>query len=492
MVRDTPFILTLDQGSHASRAILYDLQGRAVRQHSVALEAEHADPVRSEYRPDAPYETLRECIDHVLPEAGEGRVLAAALACQRSSIACWDKNDGRALSPVISWQDRRTEAELERFSDHAADIRERTGLRLSAHYGATKLDWCLEHLPAVWSAMAQRRLAFGPLASRLIWQLTREHSHLVDPANAARTLLVDHEIRGWSPRLLELFDIPPECLPTCVASEYGFGHIPTPSAGDIPLSLVTGDQSAALYAHGPLCEDTLYATLGTGAFLIQPARTWRATENLLTGIIHDDGSERGRVNAVEGTVNGAGSALTWLREQTAELPDGDEFEAVLPVWLAERNAPPLFLNGVHGLGTPFAGARIESRFVPSARGTHPDVADQAVAVIESIVFLLEENRRAMTACGIIATRIVIGGGLSRLDGLCQRLADLSGLTVRRSREAETTGRGLAFLLIRQLTGREVFHLEDDRLDDFLPTANAALCERFAAWQTAMRETMTHA
>lgn len=488
MRQDTPLILILDQGSHASRAILYDLQGQAVAQHTVRLEAEHADPDRSEYGPNAPYETLRACIDRVLREA-DGPVLAAGLACQRSSIACWDRNDGRALSPVISWQDRRTEADLGQWSEHADEIRDRTGLRLSAHYGATKLRWCRRHLPEVRLAMAQGRLAYGPLASRLIWQLTREHRHLADPANAARTLLVDRETLTWSPYLLELFDVAPACLPTCVPSEYAFGRIPA-APTDIPLSLVTGDQSAALYAHGTLRQDTLYATLGTGAFLLQPTCERRAADHLLTGLIHDDGREHGRTYALEGTVNGAGSALTWLRERTGAMPD-DAFEAALPTWLTERKTPPLFLNGVHGLGTPFARTRLESRFIPSATDPQPDVADQAVAVIESIVFLLEENRRALTACGMIATRILFGGGLARLDGLCQRLADLSSLPVRRSRETETTGRGLAFLLIRQLTGREIFRLEDDRLDDFLPTGDDALRERFEDWQIAMREAVSH-
>ena len=491
MAQTTPLILILDQGSHASRAMLYDLKGRAIDQYSVALEPDHPDPIRSEYPANAPYETLRRCIDQVLAATGNRRILAAALACQRSSIACWDREDGSPLSPVISWQDRRTGRDIGRWHNQAAYIRERTGLRLSPHYGASKLRWCIHNLPEVATAAARKRLACGPLSSRLISQLTREHRLLVDPANAARTLLIDRESGDWSPRLIDLFGLPTDCLPACVPSEYDFGHIPAPQ-GDIPLMLVTGDQAAALYAHGPLRPDTLYATLGTGAFLIQPTSEWVISDPLLTGMVHDDG--RRRSYALEGTINGAGSALQWFkRSHYANGTDSDELEKDLPNWLAERLDPPLFLNGVHGLGTPFMGVdlNLTSRFIPSDNNPSPDIADQAVAVIESVVFLLEENRRTMAQSANMAGQILICGGLSRLDGLCQRLADITGLPVRRSQEPETTSRGLAFLLTRHLTGRDLIQNEEDHPDNFPPTANETLHDRFAKWQAAMREALTH-
>jgi len=489
MAQTTPLILILDQGSHASRAMLYDLRGHAVNSNHVPIEPEHPEPARSEYPADAPYAALRQCVDTVLSDLGDGQVLAAALACQRSSIACWDRRDGSPLSPIISWQDRRTESDLAIWQGHAAHIHEWTGLRLSPYYGATKLHWCLRNLPRVRAASDRGHLACGPLASRLIWQLTREHSLLVDPANAARTLLFDHVSRDWSPQLLEIFDLSATDLPTCVSSDYDFGRIPS-LVGDIPLKLVTGDQPAALYAHGTLRQDTLYATLGTGAFLTQPAPTWMTSEQLLTAIVHDDGTRQD--HALEGTINGAGSALSWFRETVADdALTSKRLEEILPLWLANKTDPPIFLNGVHGLGTPFGGAKLTSRFISTQSNPRPDIEARGVAVIESIVFLLEENRRAMSASGIMARQIVIGGGLSRLDGLCQRLADLSDLPVRRSRETETTSHGLAFLLIRQLTGQAVFELEETLFDDFLPRPNTAFSERMANWQLAMRRELGH-
>ena len=171
------------------------------------------------------------------------QVASAGLATQRSSIVCWDRVSGQALSPVISWQDRRAHEWLTRFALHAEEIHATTGLMLSAHYGASKLRWCLDHLPAVAQAQSEGRLAFGPLASYLVFRLTEERTLAVDPANAARTLLWNIKTLNWDEGLLHLFSIPASALPPCVPTRHHFGHLV--AAGQrIPLALVSGDQSA--------------------------------------------------------------------------------------------------------------------------------------------------------------------------------------------------------------------------------------------------------
>ena len=140
--------------------------------------------------------------------ARAAQIVSAGLATQRSSIVCWDRVTGQALSPVISWQDRRAHEWLARFAPHAEAIHATTGLMLSAHYGASKLRWCLDHLPAVAQAETEGRLAFGPLASFLIFRLTAEHTLAADPANAARTLLWNIQSLDWDEGLLHLFSIP--------------------------------------------------------------------------------------------------------------------------------------------------------------------------------------------------------------------------------------------------------------------------------------------
>ncbi|HEX9627952.1 MAG TPA: FGGY family carbohydrate kinase [Acidiferrobacterales bacterium] len=465
--------LALDQGGHASRALVFDARGRprarGLREVAVTRPGED----RVEQDPEELVDSLRAAIADAYAGLGADarRVRAAGLATQRSSIVCWDSRDGRALSPVLSWQDRRAHAWIERFAPHGDDIHRRTGLYPNAHYGASKLRWCLDHLPAVRAAAAAGDLAFGPLASFLVQRLLDERPLLADPANAARTLLWNLGTRDWDAALLALFDIPRAALPRCVPTRHAYGTLATP-AGGLPLQLLTGDQSAALFANGTPRADVAYINIGTGAFVQRiTGAVPRQAPRLLTGIVFQDGESA--VHVLEGTVNGAGSALAWWRERRGI---GD-IEARLPGWLDQEHDPPLFLNGVSGLGSPFWRAQFTPRFV----GAAPSPAGEAAAIVESVVFLLQANLEAMAAALDRPSRLQAGGGLAQLDGLCQRLADLSGLAVHRPAEQEATARGTAFLVAGQPADWPA--LAPGR--DFRPRANPALRERCARWRQAL-------
>lgn len=478
--RAAPLYLCLDQGGHASRALVYDAGGSliAAARREPRLRV-HADG-RMEYDAEELLASVNAAIEAVLAELGGARrrLVAAGLATQRSNVACWDRETGAALSPVISWQDRRAARLVERLRDRAAQVHRITGLPLSAHYGASKLHWCRTHLPAVAAALAGGRLAWGPMASFLLFHLARERPLYADAANAARTLLWDLARGDWSEALLELFELPRAPLPAPAPTRHAFGTL----AGGLPLAVVTGDQNAALHAAGRPAADVFYVTAGTGAFVLRLADGERpAAPRLLHGLVHTDG--RVASYALEGTVNGAGSALDWL----AARHTGEDLIAGLHAWLEEPLAPPLFLNGVAGLGTPFMQAQFESRFLGTG-----GPAQQAVAVVESIVFLLQLNLEEIGRLRPGATRIEIGGGLSRYDGLCRRLANLSGLPVRRSGRVETAGRGLAFLLHAAATGADDASAWDEATPDartFPPQQDAALSARYLRWRTALREAL---
>ncbi len=241
-------------------------------------------------------------------------IAVAGLATQRSTIVCWERSTGRPLADAISWQDRRNAAWLERLRPHEAQVRALTGLVLSPHYGASKLRWCLDHLPAVQRAAHSGDLAAGPLSSFLTARLLAERPFVADPANAARTLLFDPQRLDWSPPLLATFDIAREHLPRCVPTRFEFGAMPF-GRGRIPLRACTGDQSAAAYAFGPPLEDAAYVNLGTGAFVQRTVPSGvRPADGLLLSVLSSDGD--GVAYSHEGTVNGAGSAIDWLRVRT--------------------------------------------------------------------------------------------------------------------------------------------------------------------------------
>jgi glycerol kinase len=472
MAAVTQAFLAIDQGGHASRALAFGSTGQRLGEGYAAVATQRTPDGRVEHDAEELIASLRAAIGEACRRVAAGglSIAAAGLATQRSSMVCWHRRTGEALSPVISWQDRRHADWLRQFEPSRDWIRAHTGLVLTAHYGASKMRWCLDHLPAVQAAAAAGELAMGPLASFILSRLLDSQPFVADPANASRTQLWDPATRDWSAPLLELFGVPRAALPRCVTSRHDYGALAT-SAGALPLVVATGDQSAVPFAVGALDPAAAYLNVGTGAF-VQRAIRDRLPDapRLLASVVWSDAS--GVDYMLEGTVNGAGSALDWFAaRERVDLP------ALLASLETSAGAldPPLFLNGVSGIGSPFWMSELEPRFVGSG-----GVAAQALAVLESIVFLIRVNLDELGPHGPPLRRIVLTGGLASSNLFCQRLADVAGIEVWRSREPEATARGLAWLVAGSPPG-----WPSPEGDAFLPRADAALLARFVAWQSVM-------
>ena len=469
--------LALDQGGHASRAILFDAKGAALAHAYAPVATVRPAADRVEHDPEQICESLRTAIEEAVHHlSGAHEIVGAGLATQRSSIVCWDRSSGTALSPVISWQDRRNAALVARLGARAAQIHARTGLVLSPHYGASKLRWCLDNLPAVAEAARGGRLAFGPLSSFLLFRLLHEHPLLVDPANASRTQLYDPANGTWSPELLELFGIPAACLPEPVGTRHEFGHLGV-GKQSVPLRICTGDQSTVPFAFGPARLDCAYVNLGTGAFIQCPLSEPIVAAPLLTSVIFSD--TRRVVYTLEGTINGAGSALEWFSE--TQGVDSQRMLTALTADAARELRPPLFLNGISGLGSPFWVPDFKTRFVGDG-----SAQERLLALLESILFLIRVNLDEMQHAGTKLDRVVVTGGLAASDWLCQRLADLLSLSVHRYEELEATARGLGFLVADQAAEWRVAA----RVRLFAPAADSALLERFFAWLKEMKRAVS--
>ncbi|HET9653660.1 MAG TPA: FGGY family carbohydrate kinase, partial [Usitatibacter sp.] len=418
------------------------------------------------------------------------RLAAAGLASQRASCVCWDRRDGRPLSPVFSWQDRRAHAWIGSMeAAHGDAVHRATGLFLSPHYGASKLRWALDHLPAVRAAHEDGSLAWGPMASFLAFRLLRERPMLADPQCAARTQLWNLGTRDWDPSLLALFGLPAGHLPqsTHTVGHWGTfetqprGRTPGTHPGDapprpgvaIPMRAVNGDQSAAVFAFGWPEADSAYVNIGTSAFVQRVTEAGGHVPRQLTGIILDDGTRT--LYTVEGNVNGAGAGLEWFAREF----DVPSMERALPEWLSRPvDGVPLFLNGIAGLGGPFWQAEFDSRFVGEG-----DTAAKAVALVESIAFLLQANADHMAKYVAPMKRIRVSGGLSRIDGLCRALAALAGVPVLRRDDPEASARGIAYLA----AGYPGDWNSGAAEDVFAPVADAALAARYQRWRALMAQ-----
>jgi len=465
--------LALDQGGHASRALLFSNRGALVASASEPISTRRNDHGHVEHDPEELVSSLQRSINAVCANGTTGRrVRAAGLATQRSSMLCWHRHSGEALSPVISWQDRRNASWLEGLAPHAAEIRTLTGLVLTPHYGASKMRWCLDNLPAVQRASADGDLVMGPLASFLVCRLASGRPLLADPANASRTQLWALETRDWSPRLLALFGIDAAVLPRAVTSRYAYGNLTTPS-GSVPLTVVTGDQSAVPFAFGALDPGTAYLNLGTGAFAQRAVPgILPSAPRLLVSVVWSDAA---RVDyLLEGTVNGAGSALDWLAAR-------DEISLENLLAAADRacatgETPPLFINGVSGLGAPFWVSELESRFIGGG-----STGARGLAVLESIAFLLQANLEEMQDHGPPLARLLVTGGLSANDYLCRCLGSLSKLPVDRADDPEATARGLARLVAADGAG----NWPAANTERQTPAANPGLFTRYRRWRVAI-------
>jgi len=469
-----PLVLAMDQGTHASRALVFDRQGRTISSGVSNITISYPQADWAEQDGDEIVNSVRLAATQALQALGPLRqdVVAAGLSSQRSSVICWDRVTGEPLSPIFSWQDRRAHAWIDQLQPHADSVHRKTGLFLSPHYGASKVRWALDHLPAVSAALENQTLCWGPMASFVVFRLCAEQPFLADPQCAARTQLWNLHTRDWDPELLALFGLPAGFLPKSVATCHAWGTLDLPGAA-IALTAVNGDQSAAVFAFGWPEADAAYVNIGTSAFVQRALNHFPGhVPRQLTGIILDDGATK--VYMVEGNVNGAGSALEWVSKEFGM----GQLTKQLPQWLARPEEPPLFLNGIAGLGGPFWQPEFASRFVGEAE---PWL--KVVAVVESIAFLLQANIDHMNKYVPAAQRIRISGGVSLLDGLCQRLASICGLPVHRRDDPEASARGIAYLAC----GRPKDWNQGAHEDVFAVQSDSALQTRYRRWRALMTE-----
>jgi len=468
--------LAIDQGTHASRALAVDEHGAIVASGEKAIGLARPRRDWAEQDGDEVVSSVFDCAAQVIRALGarRGELGCVGLASQRASAVCWDRRDGRPLSPIFSWQDRRAHEWIHSLEPRFGEsVHRATGLFLSPHYGASKLRWALEHLPAVSEAAASGTLAWGPMASFLAFRMLKEHPLGADPQCAARTQLWNLQSRDWDPQLLALFGLPAGFLPATRRTCERWGTFECEGVS-IPLTAVNGDQSASVFAFGWPATDCAYVNIGTSAFVQRAlAAPPGYVPRQLTGIILDDGENT--LYMVEGNVNGAGTGLEWIEK---ELGLGD-LSRVLPEWLARpAQGVPLFLNGIAGLGGPFWVADFRSRFEGAG-----EPWQKAVAVVESIAFLLHANAEHMGRYVPPAALIRVSGGVSRIDALCAKLASLAGVPVRRRDDPEATARGIAFLA----SGRPAQWNNLAHEDLFAPVPDPGLAARYRRWRELMAQ-----
>lgn len=472
-----PYVLVLDQGGHSSRALVFDTAGRVVAQTSVAVATSYLAADRVEQNPQDILQSLRDVLADIAAQLGEHcrDILAVALIVQRSSIVAIDEVSGEPLSPILSWQDTRHANWLAEQCQHQQSwLRPVTGLRANAHYGASKMRWLLDTVPAIKAAAEKNTLCITPLAGFLCRHLTGARKTVVDAVIASRTLLTELAALSWSPRLLEFFALPENILPDICASLADYGYI---AVGDnrIPLQLVGGDQSFFILSHGnKFLVDTVFINAGTGAFVQQVMDAADVPPQLLSAPLTISCNQKDSVVVAEGTVNAAATALDWWWQQSgAVFSEANWREADIDSRSAV-NAVPVFINRITATGSPDWLPAGESFFTKES-----SVSLKAIAVLEAVVFALQRNMDLLAAVKL-CDGIVVSGGLSRVDIFCQRIADISGKNVWRSGDTEACARGAAAQLLPSVVGEQHYQT-------FVPAMCDGLHERYRQWTLLMNQ-----
>jgi glycerol kinase len=451
------YVLAIDQGTQSTRASILNLEGKIQAQASIPVTLTRPGDNRVEQDPGLLVSSVERSVAQVLtqvPEKVSSSVECCGIATQRSTVVAWNDH-GEPVSAALSWQDTRGQAQLEQLESHKLEIQRCSGLPLSAHYGASKLRWLMDH------NRIERDTRLGPLSSFLLSRISDCETSLVDHANAQRMQLLDIGNMQWSESLARLFGIPLSQLPQCCPVSHEFGTL---IGTGIPITAMNGDQNAAWFDSGRPAMGSVLVNLGSGAFILATQDPEASAPGLLTTIACSDEATTSLVT--EATVNGCGNALAWL---AGEYRISGCRSRLIPA-LEQTREPPLFMNTVGGLGSPWWYSGLAPRFI--ARGGEPTQKEMIAGVCESILFLVYFNMLQMQKIAAIS-EVRLSGGLSRVDPLCQKLANLSGLPINRMNQPESTTRGIAWIAAGKPENWRI-----SGYDRFQPNADNGLRARF--------------
>ncbi|AFL84287.1 glycerol kinase [Belliella baltica DSM 15883] len=441
------YILSLDQGTTSSRAIVFDKKGQIISVAQKDFKQHFPKSGWVEHDPQEIWATQSAVMIESLANEGikASEIAAIGITNQRETTVVWDRKTGKPLNNAIVWQDRRTSAYCDelRAEGKAEVIAKKTGLILDAYFSATKIKWILDNVEGARERAEKGELAFGTIDTWLIWKLTSGKTHATDISNASRTMIYNIHEEKWDQELLQLFDIPENMLPEVKESSELIGE----TSGDIlshkiPISGVAGDQQAALF--GQLCTQSGMAktTYGTGCFLVMNTGEKPVTSQnkLLTTVAW---KINGKINyALEGSVFIGGAAIQWLRDGMEMFGQAKESEK-LAISL-DDNDGVYFVPALSGLGAPHWDQNARGAFFGLTRGT--TIAHMTRAALEAIAYQVNDVLKAMEKdSGEVTKELRVDGGATANNFLMQFQSDILGCKITRPKIIETTAIGAAFL-----------------------------------------------
>lgn len=441
------YILSFDQGTTSSRAILFDKKFNIVGIEQQETTQYFSKPGWVEQDANEIYRNQIATARQLINKCGISfsDVAAIGITNQRETTVVWNRNTGKPIYNAIIWQDKRTEDLCSKIKkkDFGKYINAVTGLVVDSYFSATKLKWILDNVPNAREMARRGDLLFGTIDTWLIWRLTSGKCHVTDCSNASRTMMFNIKTQEWDENILDEFDIPLNMLPNVVDSSCEIGITDKlVFDAEIPICGIAGDQQAALFGQACYDEGSVKNTYGTGCFLLMNtgSKEVRSECGLVTTIAWRIG---GKVSyALEGSVFVAGAALKWLRDQMGLIKTAAETEK-LASEVKDTNGV-YFVPAFAGLGAPYWNMNVRG----SISGITGGVTYRHIvrAALEAMAYQTKDVLDAMEKdSGIKITALNVDGGASVNNFLMQFQSDILQIDVQRPKVVESTSLGAAYL-----------------------------------------------
>lgn len=446
----SPIILAIDEGTTNAKAVAVDRNGQIVARFGVGVAMSHPAPGLAEQDPLEIWQAVCVALSGCLQQLDAVDIAGIAISNQRESVLIWERSSGTPLTPVVSWQDRRSEARCQQLQaqGHGEPIARLTGLPVDPLFPAAKIRTLLDIIPNGMQRAVQGELCIGTIDTWINWKLTDGESFTTDFSNASRTQLFNIYRAQWDDELLALFDIPRAALAqvrpsACLHGEVRISSIAGLPAGTPILALI-GDSHAALYAQRSACGHVVKATYGTGSSLMLSLPEPAAGKNRLsTTLAWHDGELH---YALEGNITHTGSGAAWLGKM---LGVSDPAQLTELAQSAPDNQGVYYVPALSGLGAPWWDLQ--------ARGTICGLTDAATpavlsrAALESIAYQIADVFFAMEqACGSRLETLCVDGTATKNRWLMQFQADLLQRPLIIQPAAEVSALGASLLAAKVL------------------------------------------
>lgn len=485
------YIISLDQGTTSSRALLVDKEGKI--KGMVQKEFKQIFPKSGwvEHDPMEILESQMSVLNELIQKenVAVSDIRAIGITNQRETTMVWDRNTGEPVYNAIVWQDKRTADICEDLKNdgYTEHVRKTTGLVIDSYFSGTKVKWILDNVDGAKAKADNGDLLMGTVDTWLIWNMTNKKNHVTDYTNASRTMIYDIVNLKWDDKLLNALGIPKNMLPTVQPSAHHFGDYEIDGV-QIPIAGIAGDQQAALFGQGCFKKGTAKNTYGTGCFmLMNTGENPQFSKNgLLTTIAY---GLDGKVNyALEGSIFIAGAAIQWLRDGLELIKDAKETEALANS--IEGESSVYVVPAFAGLGAPYWDMYARGAIFGLTRDTGK--AHLAKATLESLAYQTKDILKAMEDdSGIQLENLRVDGGACANNYLMQFQADILDTEVHRPEVIESTAMGAAFLAGIQVGLWTQEDIDQSRPIDrvFQPTFDRVKRKRlYKNWQKAVDRT----